>query len=199
MVLFLEYKYYWSLKELCLLKLKIWFNPSCPNINTICWQLASLYKHIKFYMPVINLKEYYSYLLFMVKLLLCFWKKSWMLFRLHTHICVNNTFPFSKSLRKQVRKVSGVRNRVKCSGKPMLVTQHDVKSCSSCRRFHRDPNGRGDYFSDIKGCVETPTLTPIGDVPFSVQNGLWPVVWIPPLVRLKSSSKCLHSQKVTCF
>lgn len=102
MVLFSEYKYYWSLKELCLLKLKIWFNPSWPNINTICWQLASLYKHS--HKILYACKKFKGILL--LSSLTIFLKKKffWMLFRLHTHVCANNSFSFSTSLRKQVRK-----------------------------------------------------------------------------------------------
>lgn len=41
-----------------------------------------------------------------------------MLFRLHTHLCVNNSFSLSKSLRKQVRKSVESKTECRALGSP---------------------------------------------------------------------------------
>ena len=44
-----------------------------------------------------------------------------MLFRLHTHFCVNSSFPFSKSLRKQVRMSVELKTEWRALGDPAGV------------------------------------------------------------------------------
>lgn len=96
-----------------------------------------------------------------------------MSFRLHTHFRVNNSFSFSKSLRKQVRKSAEV-----------WAEWRALRSLRWYLAWHQEPQtpqesqessgGPGDTFSTIKGFLETPAFARREGVPFTEQT--WPLM-----------------------
>lgn len=119
-----------------------------------------------------------------------------MIFRLHTHFCVNNSFPFSMSLRKQVRKSVKLKIEWRAPGS-LYYAPRGTRSHNPCGRPRVVPGGRGDTFSAMKGCLGNSHLYTTGWYFLFCINmvcGVRPDFWIPPRVWLKSSLKCLHSQ-----
>lgn len=137
-------------------------------------------------MLVRNLSKYYSHHLLLCLNPYCIFekkkklKKKKMLFRLHTHFCVNSSFPFSKSLRKQVRKSVELRT----SG-GLWVTQQELNSCRRLEDGGRNPGGRGDPFFPVKGCQEMLTFRLWEDGLSSLQT--WSLM---SGQRFESHSKC---------
>lgn len=124
-----------------------------------------------------------------------------MLFKLHTHFCVNNSFSSSKSLRKQVRKSADVWAESRALGSLRWdpAWQREPQSPSESQD---GPGGPGDTCSAIKGFLGTPAFAQQEGVPFTEQT--WPLMsdqkfWLQPGVGLKSSSQCLQSQRSLIF
>lgn len=120
-------------------------------------------------MPVTNLSKYYSYLLFMVKPLLYFWekKKKRMLFRLHTHFCMNNCFPFSKPQEKS-QKVGVKNSEVLWEASPGDPAQNQGLQC--LQKILEGSYGRGGSW--VLRASWTPIFTPWKMFPFPYQHGL---------------------------
>lgn len=89
-----------------------------------------------------------------------------MSFRLHTHVCVNNSFSFFQVPQEASQAVSGGLSRVKGSGKPALGSSL-TPGATVPTGESGEPCGPGDTFSAIKGFLER-----WEGVPFTEQT--WP-------------------------
>lgn len=87
-----------------------------------------------------------------------------MLFRLHTHFGVNNSFSFSKSLRKQVGQWS--HSRVKGSGKPVLPSSVTLGATVPTEEPGGTPVGKERHFLHYEGLLGNSHLCTVGGVPF---------------------------------
>lgn len=96
-----------------------------------------------------------------------------MSFRLHTHFCVNNSFSFSKSLRKQVGKSEEVWAERRALGSLHWDPAWHQEP-QSPQESRAGPGGSGDTFSTIQGFSETPAFARQEDAPFTEQT--WPLM-----------------------
>lgn len=120
-----------------------------------------------------------------------------MLFRLHTHLCVNNSFSFSKSLRKQVRKSVESKTEWRALGSP----HYDPASHQEPQflpEIQEGPCWQRRHFLCCKGLLGNSHLYTMGGRSLFCTNMVLDVrseVWLLAQVGLKLSSKCLHSQR----